>query len=159
MTFKRMGFDDKETVALIVLGHQYGRCHSEVSGYEDPWYAFDPAHWNVYLHGLGYLSIYGALTGGRSPFVEVETAKGKRQFSSNMMGGRWMMLITDMALAWDANYRKHIQFYDRNRQAFHEDSAAAWTKLTENGCKDIGLVEELTPVPATSRGGRNGRFY
>jgi hypothetical protein len=45
MTFRRMGFDDKETVCLIILGHQYGRCHPEVSGYKDPWYAFDPAHW------------------------------------------------------------------------------------------------------------------
>ena len=37
-TFDRMGFDDQETVALIVLGHQYGRCHPDISGYEGPWY-------------------------------------------------------------------------------------------------------------------------
>jgi len=35
-TFIRMGFDDKETVCLILLGHQFGRCHPEVSGYEHP---------------------------------------------------------------------------------------------------------------------------
>ena len=29
--FDRLGFDDKETVALIILGHQYGRCHLDVS--------------------------------------------------------------------------------------------------------------------------------
>ena len=42
-TFRRMGFDDRETVCLIVLGHQYGRCHPEVSGYEFPWYSFEPS--------------------------------------------------------------------------------------------------------------------
>ena len=51
-----MGFGDKEAVLLIILGHQFGRCHPDVSGYEHPWYAFDPAHWNVYDHGLGYMS-------------------------------------------------------------------------------------------------------
>lgn len=36
-TFDRLGFDDKETVALIVLGHQYGRCHGDASGFEGAW--------------------------------------------------------------------------------------------------------------------------
>ena len=35
-TFTRMGFDAKETVCLIVLGHQFGRCHPDVSGFEHP---------------------------------------------------------------------------------------------------------------------------
>jgi cytochrome c peroxidase len=32
--FSRLGLTDKETVCLIVLGHQYGRCHLDISGYE-----------------------------------------------------------------------------------------------------------------------------
>ena len=36
--FTRLGMSDKETVCLIILGHQFGRGHSEVSGYEGPWY-------------------------------------------------------------------------------------------------------------------------
>jgi catalase (peroxidase I) len=35
-TFSRLGFDAKETVCLIVLGHQFGRCHPDVSGFEHP---------------------------------------------------------------------------------------------------------------------------
>jgi cytochrome c peroxidase len=35
-TFARMGFDAKETVCLSVLGHQFGRCHPDVSGFEHP---------------------------------------------------------------------------------------------------------------------------
>jgi catalase (peroxidase I) len=31
-TFHRMGFNDKESVCLVLLGHQYGRCHEENSG-------------------------------------------------------------------------------------------------------------------------------
>ncbi|KAH8051801.1 cytochrome-c peroxidase [Aureococcus anophagefferens] len=77
-----LGFDDRETVALILLGHQYGRCHPEVSGNENAWYAFDPAHWNLFEHGLGYLSVYGNI----DQFVERTTAKGKRQFEWDMHG-------------------------------------------------------------------------
>jgi hypothetical protein len=57
-TFSRLGFGDKETVCLVVLGHQYGRCHLDVSGYENAWYAFDPTHWNTYEYGMGYMSLY-----------------------------------------------------------------------------------------------------
>merc|ERR1712039_324467 len=52
-TFSRMGLNDRETVALIVLGHQFGRCHREVSGYEGPWWARDPTTWNS--DGMGFL--------------------------------------------------------------------------------------------------------
>jgi len=144
-TFTRLGFSDKETVCLIVLGHQYGRCHEDVSGYRGPWYLFDPAHWNVYAHGLGYLSLYRmAVDGGR--FSETTTAAGKRQFSMHMMGGEWMMLITDMALSWDKAYRKHVEFYDSHRLDFRSDAVAAFKRLTELGCDGL-LTEETTPNP------------
>lgn len=31
-TFDRLNMDDRETVLLIILGHQYGRCHLDNSG-------------------------------------------------------------------------------------------------------------------------------
>ena len=82
-TFSRMGFSDKEAVCLIILGHQYGRCHPDVSGYEHPWYAFGPAEWNVYRSGLGYLSIYNFAV-ARNQLREVKTSKGKRQWNLNL---------------------------------------------------------------------------
>jgi catalase (peroxidase I) len=136
-TFRRMGFDDRETVCLIVLGHQFGRCHPDVSGYEHPWYVFDPAHWNIYEHGLGYLSAY---TMGR--YAEEQSSAGKRQFNFRMGGGEpFMMLVSDMALLWDEGFRKWLTFYDRHRRQFAVDAVAAWTKLTELGCEEVALVE------------------
>jgi len=146
-TFTRMGFSDKETVCLIVLGHQYGRCHPDVSGYEHPWYVFDPAHWNVYEHGLGYLSVY-QLAVSKDRYREVTNAQGKRQYNMNFgFGGGepFMMLPVDMALWWDPKYRKHIQFYDSHRAEFRRDAAAVWKKLTELGCDGLLTPEATAP--------------
>jgi len=81
-TFERMGFDDRETVVLMILGHQYGRCHPDVSGFEGSWYGFGPAEWNIYTHGLGYLTVYSML----HHFDEVRTPQGKRQWNNRMFG-------------------------------------------------------------------------
>lgn len=145
-TFARMGFDDKETVALLILGHQYGRCHAEVSGFENAWYGFDPAHWNTYEHGMGWLSIF-ATPQHMAQYKPRTTAAGKRQFEMFFAGRRWMMLISDMALHWDPEYRKHVVFYHRNRKVFAQDAVAAWTKLIELGCD--GLVPEVPQEPST----------
>jgi len=132
--FTRMGFDDKETVCLIVLGHQFGRCHPDVSGYEHTWYAFDPTHWNVYgPGGLGYLSIYNF----SHNLTQVRTAKGKRQWQTSLGGGTFMMLPADLALQWDPSFNTHVKWYDRHRLEFRADAAKVWKKLTELGCKSL----------------------
>ena len=135
-TFRRMGFDDKETVCLIVLGHQFGRCHPEVSGYEHPWYVFGPASWSIYPSGLGYLSAYSM-----GQYREMQSSAGKRQFNMSLGGGEpFMMLVSDMVLLWDDDFRQHLQYYDRHRTHFARDAVAVWTKLTELGCEGL-----LTP--------------
>lgn len=137
-TFQRMGFDDKETVCLIVLGHQFGRCHPNVSGYEHPWYTFDPTHWNVYETGLGFLSAF--LMAG---YKEVLSSTGKRQFVMEFGGGEpFRMLISDMVLLWDHSYKEHLMWYDKHRREFREDAAAVWKKLTELGCGEGLLTPE-----------------
>lgn len=35
--FYRMGFSDREIVALVGGGHTIGRCHKDRSGFEGPW--------------------------------------------------------------------------------------------------------------------------
>jgi len=138
-TFTRLGFNDKETVCLIILGHQYGRCHAETSGFEGPWYAFDPAHWNVYTNGLGYLSTY---TFAIDNYRERITKQGKRQYEMSFGGGEpFMMLPVDMCLFWDEAYYQHVLFYDRHRRDFAKDAAKAWKRLIELGCPP--LTEEV----------------
>lgn len=148
-TFQRMGFSDKETVVLIVMGHQYGRMHESVSGYggltgSDTWYAFDPAHWNVYgPGGLGYLTAYSMQAfHGMNP-EWVNPRNGKRQFHIQMGGGVFAFLPVDMALLWDPTWKKIVLWYDRHRKEFHRDAAMAWKKLTELGCDGL-LVAETT---------------
>jgi len=148
-TFQRMGLSDKETVALIVMGHQYGRMHDAVSGYggvtgSDTWYAFDPNSWNVYgPGGLGYLTTY-SMQAAQGCWPEwVNPRNGKRQFHMRMGGGVFAFLPVDMALLWDPTWRSIVLDYDRHRLDFHRDSAVAWKKLTELGCDNL-LVPEAT---------------
>jgi cytochrome c peroxidase len=143
--FTRLGFDDKETVCLIVLGHQYGRCHLHVSGNQHPWYVFDPAHWNVYgPGGLGYLSAYTQM---HRNYREVVTPAGKRQYELAFAskGEPFMMLISDMCLVWDERYRKHLMWYDHHRLEFRDDAGRLWKRLTELGCPGGLLTEEVRP--------------
>jgi catalase (peroxidase I) len=134
-TFRRMGFDDRETVLLIVMGHQYGRCHPEVSGYEHPWYSFAPGYWNSGSAGHGFLALLGAYI---NRFREVTNSSGNRQWEVRM-GARepFMMLPSDMCLVWDPDFRRHLTYYEKHRREFNRDSAATFKKLIELGCENL----------------------
>eukprot|EP00801_Mesodinium_rubrum_P002844 Mrub_02844.p1 GENE.Mrub_02844~~Mrub_02844.p1 ORF type:complete len:266 (+),score=46.16 Mrub_02844:737-1534(+) len=133
-TFKRLGMDDRETVVLIILGHQYGRCHPENSGYEFAWYQFGPTSYNIYEHGLGYMSLYE--NRAMKSFKEESNSSGKRQFNLHVGYDMepFMMLPVDMVLHWDPKYREIVSQYNRNRVQFKPDASKAWKKLTELGC-------------------------
>jgi len=82
--FYRMGFDDREIVALLCGGHVYGRCHPESSGYAGPWveepykwsneYAADMVgdEWRLVDDSDTWLDAQGA--------AELRPAKGKKQY-------------------------------------------------------------------------------
>ena len=141
--FTRLGMSDKETVCLLLLGHQFGRCHLETSGFEHPWYVFDPSHWNAYESGLGYPSIYQFAV-ARNQHRERITSKNKRQYELSIGGPEpFMMLPVDMALWWCEKYREHVIYYDNNRKVFRKDAAIVFKKLTELGCES--LITEIEP--------------
>lgn len=175
-TFSRMGINDRETVALILLGHQFGRCHREISGYEGPWWAANPTTWNS--DGMGFMRCAAQydweyeenpcadaqpLDTSRMPRLvpahrqgcswtsairpHPTLEAGKRQYDDTGNGRHIMMLVADMCLTWDPTYRQHLQRYNRDRRAFRIDAVAAWKKLTELGCDGL-LVEESTPLEA-----------
>ena len=87
----------------------------------------------------------------------MKTAAGKRQYELNLFGGRgepFMMLISDMCLVWDAEFKKHLDWYNRHRHDFAADAAVAWKRLTELGVPEGQLREE---APRMEAGGGRGR--
>lgn len=53
-----------------------------------------------------------------------------------------MLLISDMVLLWDLDFKQHLQWYDQHRQEFISDAGDVWKKLTELGCGDLLTPEE-----------------
>ena len=45
-----------------------------------------------------------------------------------------MMLASDMILAWDPAFRKHLEAYAADEAKLSRDFGAAFKKLTELGC-------------------------
>jgi cytochrome c peroxidase len=141
--FYRMGFNDQEIVALLCGGHVYGRCHPNFSGYAGPWvehptkfsneYATDLLEddWTFVGHEDTWLDEYGA--------EELRPAPGNRQFVNKVLGRvddepNQMMLPTDMIIAWDPNFRVHLEVYAANEAKLKEDFGNVFKKLTELGC-------------------------
>jgi len=83
--FYRMGFNDKEIVALLCGGHVYGRCHTEYSGYAGAWVENPTYFSNEYAADLIGDRWMAAMKdtkmpdGGEVP-EEVRPAKGKIQY-------------------------------------------------------------------------------
>ena len=148
--FYRMGFDDREIVALLCGGHVYGRCHPKASGYAGPWvdlsegnkfsneYAADMIEdeWRLVDHSDTWLDEIGA--------AELRPAPGNRQYVNQKPPGsgeadeeqppNQMMLLSDMILAWDPGFRSHLEVYADDEAKLGEDFSKAFKKLTELGC-------------------------
>jgi hypothetical protein len=82
--FDRLGFSEREAVALLCGGHAYGRCHTSRSGFAGAWveaptiwsneYAKDMVgdEWRLVTHADDWLDAIGA--------AELRPAPGKRQY-------------------------------------------------------------------------------
>src|SRR4051794_38820750 len=90
-TFGRMAMDDEETVALIVGGHTYGKCHGAV----DPDYVGpEPEACPVEAQGLGWKNTHG-------------TGVGADTLTSGLEGA-W----TNEPTKWDNGFLDNLYKYD-----------------------------------------------
>jgi len=124
--FYRMGFDDREIVALSGA-HALGRCHPDASGYDGPWSPTPTTLNNVYFSSLIYL-----------PWT-IRDWKGPEQYEDP--SGKLMMLPSDIALIHDKSFLKYVKMYAKQPDVFRADFTAAFQKLEENGTKNLKPVD------------------
>ena len=93
-SFKRMGMNDEETVALIAGGHTFGKCH----GAADPkkYLGPEPEATPIEEQGLGWKNSYG-------------TGKGTDTITSGLEGA-W----TPTPIKWDNSFLRLLFKYDWN---------------------------------------------
>lgn len=90
-TFARMAMNDEETVALIVGGHTFGKCHGAV----DPEYVGpEPEACPVEAQGLGWKNTFGT---GNGPYTV-----------TSGLEGAW----TNEPTKWDNGYLDNLLTYD-----------------------------------------------
>jgi cytochrome c peroxidase len=108
--FGRMGFDDREIVALSGA-HALGRCHPTASGYVGPW-SFTPTVFNnqyfVLLKGLKW---------------SVDAKANKLQYTDP--SGKLMMLPSDLVLIEDPSFKSYVDMYAKDNKLFYSDFSAA----------------------------------
>ena len=122
--FYRLGFTDREIVALLGA-HALGRCHTDASGYWGPWTNAENTFSNEYFRLL--------LDERWSPKL-VHNGKiwdGPDQYEDST--GKLMMLPSDIALVQDPSFRKIVEIYSKDEEAFFQDFAKAFAKLLELG--------------------------
>lgn len=118
--FYRMGFNDREIVALSGA-HALGRCHTSRSGFDGPWTRAPTTFSNEYFR----LLIEEKWT--------VRRWRGPLQYENKDSGRDLMMLPTDIALIEDEIFLKYVKMYKDDEELFRKDFAAACTKLFNNG--------------------------
>lgn len=118
--FHRMGFNDREMVALIGA-HAVGRCYTDRSGYSGPWTRAEWTFSNEFYREL------------LDEKWTVKKWNGPRQYED--ASGDLMMLPTDMVCLWEPELRKYVEMYAKDEDLWFQDFTKAFVKLTENGVK------------------------
>ncbi|KAL3481516.1 heme peroxidase [Aspergillus californicus] len=117
--FYRMGFDDREIVALSGA-HALGRGHPDRTGYEGPWDFSPTVFTNEFFRLL----------------IEEEWLKrewiGPLQYTDKTTK-TLMMLPTDMALVEDDGFKPHVERYAKDSDVFFREFADAYVRLLELG--------------------------
>ncbi|KZF24770.1 class II peroxidase [Xylona heveae TC161] len=117
--FHRMGFDDREIVALSGA-HALGRCHTDRSGYDGPW-TFSP----TVLTNEYYRLLLDEQWNWRK-------WNGPKQFQDKSSKSL-MMLPTDMALVKDKAFKPHVERFAKDNDVFFGEFRDCVVKLFELG--------------------------
>lgn len=138
--FYRMGFNDREIVALSGA-HNLGRCHTANSGFEGKWVNNPTRFSNQYYRLLV-----------SEPWEEKTLPSGILQFAAvdPVTEEELMMLPTDMALIHDAEFLKWVKLYAEDKEVFFEDFKNAFFKLMELGVKRDSAGDAKNPGGYTS---------
>ncbi|KAI9845478.1 MAG: heme peroxidase [Sclerophora amabilis] len=117
--FGRMGFDDREIVALSGA-HALGRCHTDRSGFEGPWSFSPTVVTNDYFKLLQEEQWNWKKWNGPKQYEDTKTKS-------------LMMLPTDMALIKDKEFKKHVERYAKDVDTFFNEFRDVIVKLLELG--------------------------
>lgn len=116
--FYRMGFDDREIVALSGA-HALGRCHADRSGFDGPWTFSPTVLTNDFFQYLTDRKWHWKKWDGPKQYVnEDETI---------------MMLPSDMALVHDKKFKEWVVKYAKDNDLFFTDFRNVVLKLFELG--------------------------
>lgn len=121
--FYPTGFDDQAIVALSGV-HTVGRCRPERCGCDGPWTEDPLTFSNSYFREL-LAKTYTAET----------SSYGCTQHRHAKTGTT--MLSSDLALVKDPDFKRHVERYASDQDAFFKDFAQAWITLQESGCRDL----------------------
>ena len=133
--FGRMGFDDREIVALSGA-HALGRCHTDRSGFEGPW-TFSPT---VLTNDFFRLLL--------EEQWDIRKWGGPKQYQDK--GSKsLMMLPTDMALVQDKAFKKHVERYAKDNEVFFKEFKDVVVKLFELGVPFTSKEDERMVLKAS----------
>lgn len=124
--FGRMGFNDREIVALLGA-HALGRCHTDASGFWGPWTNAETTFSNEYFRLLL-----------EEKWTVKQTHDGKKwtgPMQYEAQKGELMMLPSDLWLLADPQFKKYVELYAKDEETFFRDFSAAFGKLLELGVK------------------------
>lgn len=118
--FGRMGFGDKEIVALSGA-HTVGSCHRLRSGFDGPWTTNPLSFDNEYYRQLLEKTWVIKPDSDPEQYMDKET-------------GKLMMLPTDLCLIHDGGFLPYVKAYAENEALFFADFAQAFGELVSKGC-------------------------
>lgn len=128
MVFGRMGFNDREIVALSGA-HTLGRCHSDRSGFEGKWVNNPTRFSNQYFRLILALEWKKkVLPSGVEQFVNYDEDTETEL----------MMLPTDLALLKDESFAQWVRRYAEDKELFFKDFTDVFAKLIELGIQRDG---------------------